>query len=81
MTAPRALRLAPRLPALPPADRGRQMNAVEVAREIIGDRVAPKWVLQRMREISWKVGRERLWYENEARAWYEDFVEQQRRRA
>jgi hypothetical protein len=32
-----------------------------------------------MRAISWKEGKERLWYENEAREWREDFVERQRR--
>jgi len=57
------------------------MNAGEVARDVCDGRVSPKWVLARMRSLSWKAGRERLWYEHEARAWYADFVEQQRRRA
>lgn len=76
-----ALTLAPRASAVTlPADRGRKMNAAEVADEIWNRKVSAKWVLQHMRHIGFRAGREVLFYEAEARAEEAKWVERERAR-
>lgn len=76
----KALTLHPREPeaVTAPADRGRMMNAAEVADVVWERKVSAKWVRSHMREIGFKAGREMLWHENEARQWRDRYIEIQR---
>lgn len=76
--ADRALALRPRV--LPAQDRGRLLDASQVAEhpEICNGRFSPKWVIQRMRSVGRKPGREWLFYEADAKAWWQNFYDNSR---
>lgn len=55
---------------LPMADRGRVLNAQEIADAVFGGKVSKKWVFQNVPEsYRYKIGRLILFYENEVREW------------
>lgn len=57
---------------LPVEQRGKLMNAVEIAAHVFSGHVGRKWVLANVpREYRHRIGREVLYYENEVRLWIE----------
>lgn len=71
----RALALV-RSPALPVAERGRLMDAAEVASIIFADKVSKKWVFAKVPTYyRHNVGRRVLYYEGEIRAWVDTLRE------
>lgn len=73
----RALALIRSVPVLDTAERGRLMNAGQVATEVLGGHVSKKWVFANVpQQYRHKVGRTVLFYEGEIRAWLETTREQ-----
>lgn len=73
----RALALVRSVPALPPEERGRLMDAAEVAASILSGKVSKKWVFANVPpQYRHKVGRTVLFYEGEVRAWVDTLRQQ-----
>lgn len=63
--------------AVPPADRGRLLNAAEVAALLFAGKVSKKWVFANVPHyLRHRVGRLVLYYEGEVRVWMETLREQ-----
>jgi predicted DNA-binding transcriptional regulator AlpA len=56
--------------AVDPLERGRLLNAAEVAQLVFDGKVSKKWIFERVpSHFRHKVGRLVLYYEGEVRAW------------
>ena len=66
------IRLLKTVPTMSTEERGRLLDAAEVASSVFGGHVSKKWVFARVPSYyRHKVGRMVLYYEGEVRAWAE----------